>query len=73
MTADDIEEVFFGVDGEAPEYRVRRAGGLFVVYGETGAGKPVIIVGEIVAGKSFRAFGARDMTPAEARAFRGEA
>jgi hypothetical protein len=69
MTADDIEELFFGVDGEAPAYRVRRAGELFVVYGQTGAGGLVAVVGEIV-GKSFRAYGARDLTAAEARAYR---
>lgn len=70
MTADDIEEVFFGVDGEAPVYRVRRAGELFVVYGVTGGGRLVTVVGEIVGGKSFRALGARAMTPREAQSFR---
>jgi hypothetical protein len=69
VTADDIEELFFGVDGEAPAYRVRRAGDLFVVYGQTGAGGLVAVVGEIV-GKSFRAYGVRELTAAEAHAFR---
>ncbi len=70
VTPDEVEEVLFGADGEAPSYRVRRDGAFHVVYGETGSGRLLILVGELLEERRFRPFAARDMAPNERRNYR---
>lgn len=69
VTPDEIEETLFGLPGEEPTYLIRRDGDYLVVYGETGSGRLLKFVGELV-GKRFRVFAARDMDKSEKRAFR---
>jgi len=70
VTIDDVEDVLFGVDGEQPDYRHLRDGSNYVVYGETGDGRLLVIALEPIAPGYFRPFAARDMEPKERRAYR---
>jgi uncharacterized DUF497 family protein len=69
VTPDEVEEILFGVPGEEPAYRVRREGAYLIIYGETGGGRLLKLVGEMMT-EGFRAFAARDMDSRERRAFR---
>jgi uncharacterized DUF497 family protein len=70
ITPDEIEEIIFGVDGEAAVYRLRRDGPFYIISGETGSGRLVKIVGEFLGEGIFRVFAARDMKPQELRTYR---
>ena len=70
VTPNDVEEVLFGVDGEDASYRQRRDGDYLKIYGETGSGRLLKLVGEFMPGGSFRVFAAQDMDDREKRAFR---
>ena len=70
VTPDDVEEVLFGVDGEEAVYRQRRDGSYLIVYGETGSGRLLKLVGEFLEDGRFRVFAAQDMDAQEKRAFR---
>ena len=70
VTPDEVDELLFGVDGEEAIYRLRRDGDFLMVYGETGSGRLLKIVGEFTSDKQFRVFAAQDMDEAEKRAFR---
>ena len=70
VTADDVEEMLFGVDGEEAVYRQRRDGEYLVVYGETGSGRLLKLVGEFMDDGRFRVFAAQEMNDREKRAFR---
>jgi uncharacterized DUF497 family protein len=70
VTPDEVEEVFFGCDGDEPTYRIRKDGDFYLISGETGSGRLLKIVGEILEDKSFRVFAARDMKANELRAYR---
>jgi uncharacterized DUF497 family protein len=66
----EVEDVVFGVSGEEPAFRLVRDGDFYVVYGETGDGRLLTIVGEFIERSHFRPFGARDMTANEKRRHR---
>jgi uncharacterized DUF497 family protein len=70
VTIADVEEIPFGVDGEDPDYRHLRVGSTYVVYGETGDGRLLVIALEPISPGYFRPFAARDMEPKERRACR---
>jgi len=70
VTPDEIEEIIFGIEGAAPRYRARRHGHAYIIYGETGAGRLLKMVGEFVGTRTFRVFGAVDMDSAERRSYR---
>lgn len=70
VTPDEIEELLFGLDGEDAIYRLRRDGDFLTVYGETGSGRLLKLVGEFMDNGQFRVFAAQDMDGAEKRAFR---
>jgi uncharacterized DUF497 family protein len=70
VTIDDVEDVLFGVDREEPDYRHLRDGSTYVVYGETGDGRLLVIALERISPGFFRPFAARDMGPKERRAYR---
>lgn len=70
VAPDEVEEVLFGVDGEDATYRLRRDGDFLMVYGETGSGRLLKLVGEFTLSEQFRVFAAQDMNEAEKRAFR---
>ncbi len=56
--------------GEEPTYRIARDGDFYLVFGETGDGRLLTIVGELVESGRFRPFGARNMDDAEKRRYR---
>ncbi len=70
VTPDEVEEVIFGVEGEEPRYLVRRLGDAYEIYGETGGGRLLKMVGHFRDDGSFRVFHAMDMTRAERRRYR---
>ncbi len=70
VTVDEIEEIVFGIDGECAAYHIRRDGEFYVIAGETGGGRLLIVVGEFLEEGFFRVFGARDMKTREARSYR---
>lgn len=70
VTPDEVEEIIFGIDGEPAIYRVSRDGDNYVLFGETGGGRLLLVVGEFVRDRRFRVFAARDMDAAEKRAYR---
>lgn len=70
VTPDEVEEIILGVDGEEPTYRIKRDGDFYIISGETGGGRLLKMVGEFLDTNRFRVFGARDMKPQEARAYR---
>lgn len=70
VTTDDVEEVLLGFDGEPPEYRVERDGDYYAVFGKTGGGRFLKIVGERLDGGRFRPFAARDMSVRELQRYR---
>ena len=69
VTPDEVEEMLLGLPGEEPTYRQRRDGDYRIIYGETGGGRLLKVVGEIFR-DGFRVFAARDMDSRERRAFR---
>lgn len=72
MTPDEVEEVIFGLQDEEANYRTRRIEDRYYnVYGETGGGRLLIMVGELMSNGQFRVFGARDMDSDEKRKYRG--
>lgn len=70
VTPDEAEEIIFGVDGEPASYRVLRDGGNYTIFGETGGGRLLIMVGEFLRDGRFRVFAAREMNQSEKRAYR---
>ena len=70
VTTDDVEEVIFGSDGAEASYRIRRDGDYYKVFGETAAGRLLILVGEFIGNKRFRVFHAQDMRDRERRQYR---
>lgn len=52
VAPDEVEEVLFGVDGEDATYRLRRDGDFLMVYGETGSGRLLKLVGEFTLASS---------------------
>lgn len=70
VSPDDVEEINFGIEGAASQYRARRHGDAYIIYGETGAGRLLKMVGEFVNARTFRVFGAQDMNAAERRSYR---
>ncbi len=70
VTLDEVEEAIFGVPGEEPTYRIVRNGNFHLVFGETGSGRLLTIVGEFMEGGRFRPFGARNMDDREKRRYR---
>lgn len=72
MTPDEVEEVLFGLEGEEPNYRIRRVDDeRYSIFGETGSGRLLIMIGEKMGNGQFRVFGARDMDKDEKRKYRG--
>lgn len=51
-------------------YRIERDGDYYVVYGETGSGRLLKMVGERLGNGQFRIFAAVDMSANEKRKFR---
>jgi len=70
VTPEEVEEIVFGFDGQAPSYRVRRDGDAYIVYGETGDGRLLKMVGTFAEGRAFRVFGAIDMDIRDRRVYR---
>jgi uncharacterized DUF497 family protein len=70
VTVDEVEEILFGIEDAEPEYRARHSGDAYIIYGETGAGRLLKMVGEFVKARMFRVFGAIDMDNAERRSYR---
>lgn len=70
VTPDEVGEIRFGVDGEEAIYRQLRDGDYLKIYGETGAGRLLKLVGEFMSDGRFRVFAAQDMDDREKRAFR---
>lgn len=70
VTPDEVEEIVIGLDDEDPIFRVRRDGDYYVIYGETGSGRLLKMVGEFMELDVFRVFAARDMDGAEKRSYR---
>ena len=70
VNPDEVEEIIFGIEDEPPVFLVRRDGDGYVMYGETGSGRLLKMVGELVGTGRFRVFGAMDMDEAERRAYR---
>ena len=66
----EVEEIIFGVDGDGPRYDIFRDGGNYELYGQTGGGRLLLIVGALVGDGRMRIFAARDMDTHEKRAFR---
>jgi uncharacterized DUF497 family protein len=66
----EVDEIIFGIDGEEPNYDVRRDGPNYVVEGETGDGRLLVIALEPKGGGLFRPFAARDMEDHERRKYR---
>jgi uncharacterized DUF497 family protein len=66
----EVDEVVFGVDDEEPDYESRRDGSNYVVQGETGDGRLLVIALEPISRGYFRPFAARDMDPQERRSYR---
>lgn len=71
VSPDEVDEVLFGVDGEEAVYRQFRDGDYLKIYGETGSGRLLKLVGEFMEDGRFRVFAAQDMDDPEKRAFRG--
>ncbi len=71
VSADEVEEVLFGIDGEPVTYRQLRDGKYLKVFGETASGRLLKMVGEFTKTGRFRVFAAQDMNDREKRAFRG--
>ena len=67
---DEVEEVLFGVDGVEATYEQYRDGDYLLLFGETGAGRLLRLVGEFINDGRFRVFAAQDMDQREKRAFR---
>jgi hypothetical protein len=70
VTPVEVEELLFGVDGEVVRYTQRRDGDYLKIYGETGSGRLLKLVGEFMQDKRFRVFAAQDMNDSERRFFR---
>ncbi len=70
VTSDEVEEIILGIEGARPEYRARRHGDAYILYGETGAGRLLKMAGEFMSARFFRVFGAIDMDDAERRSYR---
>jgi uncharacterized DUF497 family protein len=70
VTPDEIEEVVFGIDGEPSAYRLLRDGDNYKIFGKTGGGRLLLMVGTFLLDRRFRVFAARDMDDDEKRAYR---
>ena len=70
VTPDEVEEAIFGIDGAAAIYLIRRDGENYQVFGETGDGRLLAMVGEPFPDGRIRIFHAMNMTAAQRRAFR---
>lgn len=63
VTPDEAEEAILGCDGEQAFYKIRRVGEYYQIFGETGGGRLLAMVGEFVEAHTIRIFHAKDMTP----------
>src|ERR1700730_15832883 len=71
ITPDDIYEAVFGVEGEDSTALIRRIEQPNVgVYGQTGSGRLLKVVGEDMQDGTLRVFHAIDMNEAEKQSFR---
>ena len=70
ITPEDVEEIIFGSDDEEPKTLIKRHGDNYEIYGQTGNGSLILIVGEFMGEGSFRPFGGRQMNENEKKAFR---
>lgn len=70
VDVDEVEEIVFGLDGESPTFRIKREGDFYVIFGETGHGRLLKLVGEFLEDRRFRVFAARDMDDREKRIYR---
>jgi uncharacterized DUF497 family protein len=66
----EVDEIVFGFDGEQPDYDVRRDGPNYVLEGESGDGRLLVIALEPKGDGLFRPFAARDMEDDERRKYR---
>jgi hypothetical protein len=67
---DEVEEAIMGVDGEEPKRVDVRTGTFYGFLGQTGDGRLLSMVGELLPGNAVRVFHAIDMTPSEKARFR---
>jgi uncharacterized DUF497 family protein len=70
VSTTEVEEIIFGADGDVPQYDIVRDGGNYEIYGRTGGGRLLLMVGSLVGEGRMRIFAARDMDEREKRAFR---
>lgn len=66
----EVEEIVFGIDGDGPRYDIVRDGGNYEIYGQTGGGRLLLMVGALIRDGHMRIFAARGMDEREKRAFR---
>jgi hypothetical protein len=69
VLVDEVEELLFGVPGEAPHYLCRRDGDNYKIYGQTGDGRFLKLRGEFRSNGRFRVFHAMDMSGPERREY----
>ncbi|MBC5809432.1 MAG: hypothetical protein GIW95_01025 [Candidatus Eremiobacteraeota bacterium] len=65
----EVEDILFGIDGEDPDYVLSRDGDYFTIYGQTGKGRLLKLVGELREDGRLRVFSAIDMDAKEKRLF----
>lgn len=70
VSPDDVEEIVFGTDGERARFLAKREGDAYKIYGETGGGRLLKMVGEFLPDGRFRIFHAMDMNDVERRKYR---
>jgi hypothetical protein len=70
VTSNEVEELLFGVDGDPAGYRQFRDGDYVNIYGQTGSGRLLKLVGEFMKDGRFRVFAAQDMNARDKRIFR---
>jgi hypothetical protein len=78
VTPEEVEEALIGLEGEEEPFTLqfrepdkKGAGGEYYrVYGETGDGRLLSVIGAFVERGVFYPFGANDMTPDERRVYR---
>jgi uncharacterized DUF497 family protein len=66
----EVEEIVYGIDGEDPDNDIRRDGPNYVVEGETGGGRLLVIALVPKGAGMFRPFAAREMEDHERRKYR---
>jgi uncharacterized DUF497 family protein len=70
VNVEEVEEIVYGIDDERTTFRIKREGDFYVIFGETGHGRLLKLVGEFLEDRHFRVFAARDMDDREKRAYR---